>query len=61
MRQDDTDFTGIDLRGLLGRMRRVPVGSPAAIYAERPGVTAQVRARRRKRTKMAKLSRRANR
>ena len=60
MHQHEPDFSGINLRGLLGKMRR-DQRTPAEVYAERPGVSPQVRARRRKRNKAAKLSRRANR
>jgi hypothetical protein len=52
------DLTPID--SLLGRWlpkRR----TPRQIHAERPGVSAKVRAKRRKRAKAAKLSRRSNR
>ena len=60
MHQHEPDFSGINLRGLLGKMRR-DQRTPAEVHAERPGVSPKVRARRRKRNKAAKLSRRANR
>ena len=59
MDKHEPDFSGINLRGLLRQSWQRK--RTAAKVDPRPSVSPQVRARRRKRNRMAKLSRRANR